>query len=276
MAVPAAIRERSAGGFGWRESGTGGAGNADDGATMVLLHGLMGSRLSWEPQLAALGAACRVVAWDAPGYGMSVPLAGHADFAAFADAVARLLDVLDVERAHLVGLSFGGMIAQYVARRHPSRLATLSLLSTSPKFGLDGTSPDAWRRSRLAALDAGERPVDLAPRVLASIAGPGIGEEALAGQVAAAALVPSSALRVAVDVLVTHDSRPWLGELAAPTVVLVGEADRETPVDYAQAIASSVSGASLHVIAGAGHLLNVEAPDEVNALIARHAGLSWR
>ncbi|MEY4606308.1 MAG: hypothetical protein RLY45_1068 [Actinomycetota bacterium] len=270
MTGPAATLERSAGGFGWRESGHG------DGPPVVLLHGLMGSRLSWEPQLSALGTCCRVISWDAPGYGMSAPLAGRAGFESVADAVAGFLDMLEVERAHLVGLSFGGMIAQHVAHRHPARLATLALLATSPKFGLDGTSPDDWRRSRLAALDAGQQPADLAPRVLRSIGGPGISEAALAGQIAAAALVPASALRASVEMLVTHDSRAWLGSLTVPTVIAVGELDHETPIAYAQSIAASMHDAPLHVIPGAGHLLNVEAPDEVTGLIARHAGLPWQ
>lgn len=267
---PAAILERSAGGLGWRESG-GGPGGDPGGPPIVLLHGLMGSRLSWEPQLAALGRRWRTVAWDAPGYGMSAPLEPPIGFDPLADSVARLFDVLGADQAHLVGLSFGGMIAQHVARRHPSRLATLTLLATSPKFGLDGTSPDDWRRGRLAALDAGELPASMAPRVLRAISGPSIGDEALDGQIAAAALVPASALRTSIDVLVTHDSRPWLGDIDVPTLVAVGELDHETPVAYAQALAAGIPGAVLEVVAGAGHLLNVEAPDAVNALVAQQA-----
>ena len=125
------------GAIAWREAG--------EGAVVVLLHGLGGSRTAWEPQLAALSPTWRAVAWDLPGYGASAPLDGPLTFDALADAVARLLDATGTDAAHLVGLSFGGMIAQHAALRHPARVRSLALLSTSPAFGLDGTSAAAWQ-----------------------------------------------------------------------------------------------------------------------------------
>ena len=121
----------------WREAG--------EGPVVVLLHGLGGSRTAWEPQLATLSAARRVVAWDLPGYGASAPLAGPLTFDGLADAVAGLLDAVGTQVAHLVGLSFGGMIAQHAVLRHPARVRSLALLATSPAFGLDGTSATTWR-----------------------------------------------------------------------------------------------------------------------------------
>ena len=258
-------------GFGWRESGS-----SMPGVPVLLLHGLTGSRLSWEPQLGALGASHRVAAWDLPGYGDSDPLEASPSFEAFAAAVVRFIDVLGVRRVHLVGLSFGGMIAQYVAVAHADRLCSLSLMATSPKFGLDGTQPDEWRAARLAALDAGAEPIDFAPHVLRSIAGPAISDEALAGQVNAAARVPSSGLRVSIDVLVTHDSRSLLPSISVPTMVAVGEFDSETPVEYARALADPIPRSALHVVSGAGHLLNVEAPGAVNALLSGHFAAAER
>ncbi|MEN9822601.1 MAG: hypothetical protein RLZ04_1027 [Actinomycetota bacterium] len=256
------------GGFSWRE----GAADHQNGGPLavVLLHGLTGSRLSWEPQLDQLGEQRRVVAWDLPGYGESEQLATPVSFAALADAVARFCDVLGEERVHLVGLSYGGMIAQYAAHAHPQRFASLSLLATSPKFGLDGTQPDEWRAARLAPLDAGQEPIDFAPRVMRAIAGPHISDEAYDGQVAAAARVPSSGLRVSLDVLVTHDSRPLLGSITVPTQVVVGELDGETPVAYATVLSEGIPGSVLHVVPGAGHLLNVEAPEAVDTLLIHH------
>ena len=129
----------------WRESGSR---DADD--VVLLLHGLGGSRISWEPQLADLGRRALIAAWDLPRYGASPPLAGPTTFPALADAVATWADELGADRVHLVGISFGGMIAQYTAAAHPDRIASLTLLATSPKFGLDGTEPEAWRAARLA------------------------------------------------------------------------------------------------------------------------------
>ncbi len=120
----------------WRERGAGPT------PPVLLLHGLGGSRISWEPQLAGLSATRRVVAWDLPGYGDSAPLDVPITFDALADAVARCAAEIDAPEVHLVGISFGGMIAQYTAARHPALVRSLTLLATSPKFGLDGTQPD--------------------------------------------------------------------------------------------------------------------------------------
>jgi 3-oxoadipate enol-lactonase len=250
--------------FAWRESG------ASLAPMLVLLHGLGGSRLSWEPQLHGLGDEYRVVAWDMPGYGGSAALDGVVTFASLADAVVDFLDVVGAEAAHLAGISFGGMIAQYVAARSPERVSSLTLLSTSPAFGLDGTKPNEWRAARLAPLDAGREPVDFADDVLAAIAGPHISAEALAGQRAAMARVPGSALRFSIDCLVTHDSRALLPTISAPALCVVGELDEETPVSYAFALADLIPHARLVVIPEAGHLLNVEAPDAVNRLMHEH------
>ena len=245
--------------FAWREAGA--------GPVLVLLHGLGGSRLSWEPQLAGLADGHRVVAWDMPGYGASRPLDGAVTFTALADAVIDFLDAIGAPAAHLAGISFGGMIAQYVAARHPSRVLSLTLLSTSPAFGLDGTKPDEWRAARLAPLDAGREPVDFADDVLTAIAGPHISAAALAGQRAAMARVGGSALRASIECLVTHDSTALLPTIAAPTVCMVGDLDEETPVAYGFALADLIPNARLTVVPMAGHLLNVEAPDAVNRLL---------
>ena len=245
--------------FAWRERGAG-------HETVLLLHGLGGSRLSWEPQLDELGKRCRVVAWDLPGYGAS-PARETLTFALLADAVAELIDELGVSAVHLVGISFGGMIAQYAAARHPEQVETLTLLATSPRFGLDGTSSQEWRAARLAPLDAGLEPADFADGVLAALAGPSITPAAMAGQRAAMERITGAALRRSIDCLITHDSRSVLPSIVAPTRCLVGGLDDETPVAYSQAIADLIGGADVQVVPGVGHLLNVEAPEAVNAAI---------
>lgn len=255
-------RDRQGERLAWREAG--------EGEVMLLLHGLGGSRISWEPQLRGLADRWRVVAWDLPGYGASPPLSGRVTFDGLAEMVIELLDELEVERGHLVGISFGGMIAQYAAARHGDRFASMSLLATSSRFGLDGTAPDVWRAARLAPLDAGLEPADFAERVLRAIAGPDISTEAFAQQQAAMARISGAALRRSIDCLVTHDSQPLLPQLTTPTQVLVGELDAETPVAYADDLAARIPGAVRHAIAGAGHLLNAEAPEQVNELLAEH------
>ena len=256
-------------GFAWREHRDPAPEGRAPGTTVILLHGLMGSRLSWDAQLGRLGAA-RTVAWDMPGYGGSRPLGSSADFGNLAVAVDRFADTIGADTYHLAGISFGGMIAQYAAANGNERVRSLSLLATSPCFGLDGTRPEEWRRARLVALDAGAEPIDLAEDVLRSLGGAGIGDEALDGQVAAAGRVTAAALRISIDCLIAHDSRELLGTITAPTLCLVGEADNETPPSYSQQLADHIPDARLVTIAGAGHLLNAEAPGLVNTELRTH------
>jgi 3-oxoadipate enol-lactonase len=147
---------------------------------------------------------------------------------------------------------------------------SLTLLSTSPAFGLDGTSPQKWQAARLAPLAAGQQPADFADRVLRALAGPHIDESALDGQRRAMARITAPALQRSIECLITHDSRPLLASITAPTLVMVGELDEETPPAYAQVLADGIPNAWLQVVPRAGHLLNVEAADVVNAAILRH------
>ena len=257
-------RDQSRHGFAWREAG--------DGPPLLLLHGLGGTRLAWEPQLAGLSDRFRVAAWDLPGYGESAPLDEAHTFQALAAAVGRWADALDVSSFHLCGISMGGMIAQYAAVALPGRVRSLTLLSTSPKFGLDGTDPDEWRARRLAPLDAGQQPGDFAERVLTSLAGPSITPEAFQQQVAAMQRITAAGLRRSVECLVHHDTRALLGSIDVPTLLLVGELDDETPPAYTQALHDGIAGSTMTVIPGAGHLLSAEAPAAVNEAIADHVG----
>lgn len=248
--------------FAWREQG--------DGPAVLLLHGLGGSRISWEPQMGALGRR-RTVAWDMPGYGESHALPDDPlTWSAVADAAARCIEALGAERAHVVGISMGGMIAQHLAARHPQRVWSLSLLSSSPAFGLDGTSPTDWTARRLAPLDDGLRPGDYAERVIRALAAPNTADAAIESQCAAMARIEPDSLRRSIALVASHDARGIHHLITAPTLVLVGADDHETPVEYSNQLAARIAGATVHVVPGAGHLLNAEAPAAVNRLLTAH------
>jgi 3-oxoadipate enol-lactonase len=246
----------------WREAGT--------GPLVLFLHGLGTTRTGFDPQLEELAVRYRCVAWDMPGYGASPPPAGGLSFPRLADAVAALIEALGERRAHIAGLSMGGQIALHTALRHPGCVRSLALLDSSPAFGLDGTDPEAWKRLRLDALDAGETPASMAEPVLRSIMAPDVTPGAVAAAVASMARISADGLRAAVEFLPAHDVRDRLGEIAAPALVLVGEHDEETPLSYAEALAAGIPRARLQIIPGAGHVSNLEAPGAVNIALGEH------
>jgi 3-oxoadipate enol-lactonase len=258
-ATTSGARDVDAAPVAWREAGS--------GDPLLLLHGLGGSRMAWEPQLATLADRYRCVAWDMPGYGASAPLATPS-LPALADAAAGLLDAIGARRAHVAGLSLGGMVAEHLALRHPARVASLVLLDSSPAFGLDGeTTAEAWLEARLAPLRAGRTPAEIAPAVLRAVAGPRASDAVIDEAVRAMARIPAAGLQAACRCLVTHDLRGRLGEIAAPTLVVVGALDAETPPSYSERLAAGIPGARLAVVPDAGHLANLEQPAHVNALV---------
>lgn len=246
----------------WRQAGPA------EGPHVALLHGLGGSRTAWRPQLEALaGAGYRASAWDMPGYGASEPIE-PLTFEVLSDAVERWLDALGAASAHLVGLSLGGMIAQHVALRRSGRVRSLTLLDTSPAFGFDGTTTAGeWLEQRLRPLAEGETPATIAPTMLRSIMADDVAGGALDEAIAAMERISSNGLAAAARCLVTHDLRGRLHEISAPTLVIVGEHDHETPLSYSAYLAEEIVGARLAVVSGAGHVSNLEQPDEVNRLL---------
>ncbi|MEM9131941.1 MAG: alpha/beta hydrolase [Actinomycetota bacterium] len=245
-------------GLAWREWGT--------GEPVVFLHGLGGTREAWGPQLRALHPHGRCIAWDMPGYGRSAPLE-PLTYAGIADRLVELLDALDVERAHLVGLSFGGMHALHTARRHPDRVGRLVLADTSPAFGLDGTTPEDWIAARLTPIDEGRVPADIAEPVLDAITAAPLVGEVRRELIAAFGRIGADGFRAAVHCLPTNDVRAELGRIDHPALVIVGELDAETPPSYAQALADGLPDARLVVLDGVGHLSPSEDPDRFNQLV---------
>ena len=243
----------------WREIG--------DGPPIVFLHGLGGTRTSWGPQIRGLGGRFRCIAWDMPGYGGSAPLT-PLTFRSIADRLVGLLNRLGIERANLVGLSFGGMHALHTALRYPHRVGRMVLADTSPAFGMDGTSPDEWIRSRLDPIDGGEAPGDGAERVIDAITAVTLRGQVRQEIVESFREIPVEGFRAAVHCLPTNDVRAELGGLTHPTRVIVGQLDEETPVSYARVLADGLPNSDLHVLDGVGHLTPSEDPGRFNELVA--------
>jgi 3-oxoadipate enol-lactonase len=244
----------------WRSSGSA------DAPPAVFIHGLGGNRFSWEPQLSALAGVRQCLACDLPGYGKSAGLPGSLpELAALA---ADWIASLGRGPADVVGLSFGGMVAQHLALGHPEAVRTLALLDTSPAFGFDGVStPEQWLATRVSpAPDASPPDTD---RIIAGIVGPDCPGEVRDAAAAIMREVPAATLAAACRALVGHDTRDRLHQVTAPTLVMVGAEDTETPQSYARAIAERIPGARLVVVPGAGHLVNVEAPEAVNEELRR-------
>lgn len=234
---------------------------------LLFLHGLGGDRDSFAPQLDHFAGRHECVSWTMPGYGDSDPL-DDLTFPRLAEAACGLLDEHDIDQAVVVGQSLGGMVAQQMAIAHPDRLAGLVLVATTAAFGKPGSSfNDQFLAARLAPIEAGNTPADLAEEIVDSIVATGMSAEARAHAVASMSRIAPGPYARSIECLVTWDGRDRLGQVTAPTLCIAGGEDTNSPVRAMERLAASVPGASLEVIAGAGHLVNLERPDDFNAVL---------
>jgi 3-oxoadipate enol-lactonase len=236
----------------------------DRGPPLVFLHGLAGAAESWRPQLDHFAGRFRAIAWDMPGYGDSRPLA-RMTFESLAGALLRLLDRLSIGRAHLIGHSFGGMVAQEVAARHPERLRSLTLVATAAAFGRHGT---AWQRAfveqRLGPLDRGGSMAELAPELIPQLIGEAADPEGVAGAIESLSQVPEASYRAAISCLLSGERRAGLAEVPVPTLLVAGERDTAAPATLMARMRAKLPQARLVVLPGAGHLANLEQPEAFN------------
>jgi len=238
------------------------------GPLAIFLHGIGGNRTNWHDQLAEFGAHFHAVAWDARGYGSSDDYEGALDFGDFAADLVRVIDHFGAARAHLVGLSMGGVIAMDFATRFPDRVATLTLCDTMPGFG---HLSDAQRREfislRQEPLLAGKEPRDIAPVVAKTLLRksprPGCFERLVASMTA---LHKQSYIKTITGSV--NYARPLeLETISAPVHIVVGDEDTLTPPATSLAMVKRIAGARMTVIENAGHLSNMENPAAFNAAL---------
>lgn len=245
-----------------------------DGPPLVLLMGIGYDSSLWMlGQVPALSARFRVVILDNRDVGRSSTARGPYTIADMADDLAGLLDALSVERAHVLGLSMGGMIAQEFGLRHANRLDRLVLSGCGAAPGRSAVDPiRIW--SWLKANDpSGELFVAEQLRTLFST-GFLRNREVVNDTVALLASNPypvdAEAYARQAQAYLQFDSLDRLRGITAPTLVIVGEQDLLTPPWIVREVAEAIPGARFEVVRGAGssHLVPIERPDDFNQLVS--------
>jgi 3-oxoadipate enol-lactonase/4-carboxymuconolactone decarboxylase len=241
-----------------------------DDAPVVLLAGSLGSTLEmWDPQVPALAERFRVVRYDARGHGGSPVPPGPYTLDDLVDDAVALLDRLGVDRAHVAGLSLGGMTAMRLAAREPQRVDRLAVLCSSALLGPE----QAWRDRAALVRDGGAQAV--ADAVVARWFTEALREHdpALVQRMREMiASTPAEGYAACCEAIATMDLRGDLGAIAAPTLALAGADDPATPREHLAAVADGVPLGQLLVLPQAAHLANVEQPAAVNAALLTHFG----
>ncbi|WP_397474569.1 alpha/beta fold hydrolase [Pusillimonas sp.] len=230
--------------------------------TLIFLHGIGGNKDNWAEQLRYFaGVGYRAVAWDARGYGDSDDYEGDFRFEDVSADMLRLLDDLGVRRAHFVGLSMGGRILMDFAWRHGSRVRSLIMCGSFPSFGkaLSQAQREEYLRLRREPLLAGRSLRQLAPELIASLAGPDVQPEVYeALHASICRLRPQSYLK-ALEAAAYFDRSDEIGSITAPTLLLYAENDRLTPPRMGHEVQAMMPRATLRILPRCGHLMNLEA-----------------
>jgi len=244
------------------------------GEPLLLIMGWGGNAASWQPQIPGLAERHRLILFDNRGAGRSSAPDEPYTIREMAGDALGLLDALDVPRAHIFGISMGGMIAQELALEHPERVTSLVLGCTSPggakaagaaqlhaeittfreTVGDDG--PDlAWFAEFLRRLWTREALAKSDPRL-----------QDFVFSIIRFPPAPHGMRRQA-EAIARHDTYDRLHRIAVPTLITSGAEDTLIDPENSELLAQLIPGAELHIFEGLRHAFHLERPDLVNAVI---------
>lgn len=234
---------------------------------VVLLGSLGSDRSMWDAQVSDLSSDHTVVAVDHRGHGDSDVVPGPCTVADLAADVLALLDSLGIDGFHVVGLSLGGAVAQWLAVNEPARVQSAALLCTAAKFG----EPSGWVERAAAVREGGVAAV--ADAVVTRWITPARAEaepELVAKLREMVMGTATEGYAAACDALSGWDNRAELGRITCPTLVLAGDQDPSTPPEVLREIADGVPGSTFVTLSPAAHVPTVEVPDRVSEALRAH------
>lgn len=237
-----------------------------DGPALVFSNSLGTDLSMWDAQAAALGDTFRIVRYDTRGHGASATPDAPASLARLGHDLLALLDHLGLARAHLCGLSLGGLTAQWLAIHHPARVERLVLSNTAARIG----SVESWN-ARIAAVEAGGMAA-IADAVLARFFSPTLRiaqPETVDGYGAKLLSTNPAGYAACCAALRDADLRSLVKQITAPTLVIAGALDEAAPPRQSQELRAAISASTLALLEEAAHLANVERPDAFSALLRR-------
>lgn len=251
---------------------------AGAGPPLVLLHGFLCDSRCWRMQFEGLSDQFSVIAWDAPGAGATSDPPDPFTLTDWSQCLAQFLDALSIGPAHVVGLSWGGILAQELYRIDPARV--LGFVFADTYAGWRGSFSESVAQQRLqrcnreSFLPKDEFVSIWVPKDFFTEAAPAELSAEMAGVVAD---FHPLGFRLMARALAETDSTDLLSTIDVPTLLLWGDSDARSPVDIVGAqFRDSIPGAELVIIKNAGHVSNMEQPHEFNAQVRRFCVWSAR
>jgi pimeloyl-ACP methyl ester carboxylesterase len=242
---------------------------AGSGPPLVLVHGAPSDHRGWQWTLPDLARDHTVIAWDAPGFGESSDIDESWRAPQFADALAAFIAALGLERPHVIGHSFGTMVALSFFDRHRELPASLVLVGGYAGWA-GSLPPDEVARRVEMFVGMGELGEAFDPKSY-----PGLFSDLIPADREAALTqtmrenIRPATMRAVGNLGAETDLRPLLPMIDVPTLVLHGAADARSPLSNAEALHAAISTSELVVLPGLGHACVVEDPEACAAAIRR-------
>ena len=242
---------------------------AGNGPALVLLHGgaNTNSRM-WKPQVQSLSENFTVIAWDAPGAGLSEDPPESFKMNDWADYLAEFLDFIEYKKAHILGLSWGAVLAQVFYQRHPNYV--LSLILCDAYTGWKSSLSDSIANQRLTAAlhDITLSPKEFASKYLPSMFSDSAPQEVKEefSNIMSSNFHPIGC-RLIFTTMAEVDTKALLPKIKVPTLLIWGEEDKRSPLSVAQQFHDAIPNSKLEIIFHAGHVSNMENPEQFNKVV---------
>jgi pimeloyl-ACP methyl ester carboxylesterase len=250
---------------------------AGSGPPLLLIMGMSGTLKHWgEPLLDLLREDFDTIVYDHRGVGGSSRVERSFTIEALAGDAAGLLDALEIDTAHVMGISMGGMVAQELALAHPRRLRSLVLGCTYCGGGGSSlTSEEVMRKLSQANL-SGDRRRAVRAAWEANVSRAYADDQdayAVFEEIGMERGVSLAVIMEQMRAIVEHDTSRRLPQLSVPTLVVHGTEDEMLPVANGRMIAELIPGARLEIMEGVGHLFFWEEPERSAELVREHAAV---
>jgi len=244
---------------------------ADGGAAtpIVFLHGVGSDKSVWRRQLAYFAQTRRAIAFDYPGYGDSDPAPEGTTRDDYASAIISAMHELGINRAHVCGLSLGGVVAIAIHHAAPERCASLILADT---FAVHPDGRAIYERSLTGSRDLAAMAEARVDVLVAQPADPAVRGEV----VETMSKIDPAAYRIGAEAVWLADQRERIAEIRVPTLIICGQEDKPTPPELSRALHEMIPHSRLEMIPNAGHLTNLEKPAEFNARVTEFLEIAGR
>ena len=239
------------------------------GETVLFLHGIGGNKSNWHRQMLHLSNICSTISWDARGYGDSEDYTSELTLDDFSTDLNNLLKFCKIEKAHFVGLSMGARIAMNYYLNNASKVLSLTLCNCFYSFGksMSKQKQDEYINLREKPLLEGKTFSDIAPGIIRSLVKTDCKQSVIDELTKSISILRKNPYLKCIKTAFNFDLSENLVDFNVPTQLIFSTHDKLTPLSIGETMHNKIPNSKLSIIQNAGHLSNLEQPDQFNKIL---------